>query len=359
MAGILAAFFVGTTFLATQLDIIPSETRTVVAQIAATVFGEGIFFYMIQVGTALILVLAANTAFAGLPTLTSVMARDGVMPKQFAFRGDRLAFTNGIIGLGIAASLTLFIFDADTHKIIPLYAFGVFMAFTLSQAGMVIHWRRTRTPGWQMSLMLNGLGCIVTGLVAAIVGGTKFVEGAWLSISAMAILFCILWVIRAHYRDSAAQLGSGLSRAEGVAEHFYMASAGRPQTVLVPVEAIDRAVMRTMAYARTLSPNATAIHVTDEREKAEELRELWEESVPDVPLVILESPYRSLVEPILAYVEALDRTQPNHLVTVVLPEFVTKHFWQRFLHNQLSLRLKKALINRPNTVVVDVPYHFH
>jgi hypothetical protein len=157
--------------------------------------------------------------------------------------------------------------------------------------------------------------------------------------------------------DANAQLGRGLDAAEGVTEHFYVASAGRPQTVIVPVDEINRAVLRTMAYARTLSPNAVGIHVTDGREAAEELREQWEESIPDVPLVVVESPYRSLVEPILAYIEGIDRTQPNHIVTVVLPEFVPKHFWQRFLHNQLALRLKKALIDRPNTVVVDVPYH--
>ncbi|MPZ48005.1 MAG: amino acid permease [Dehalococcoidia bacterium] len=357
MAAILAAFFVGTTLLATQMDVAPSETKTVVAQIATTVFGEGVFFYLVQVTTAMILVLAANTAFAGLPTLASVMARGGDMPKQFAFRGDRLAFSNGIIVLGLASCGVLFLFDADTHKIIPLYAFGVFMAFTLSQAGMVVHWRRSRGPGWKLSLGVNALGCVVTGVVAMIVGGTKFLDGAWLSMTAMAILLLVLWIIRQHYKDAENQLSSGLAGAEGVAQHFYSASSGRPQTVLVPVETINRAVLRTMAYARTLSMNAIAIHVTDELELAEPLRQQWEESVPDVPLVVVESPYRSLIEPILAYIEGLDRTQPNHMVTVVLPEFVTKHFWQRFLHNQLSLRLKKALINRPNTVVVDVPYH--
>jgi amino acid transporter len=359
MATILAAFFLGSTFLAHQFDIVPAEGKTVVAQIAETVFGGGSpFFYAVQVGTAMILILAANTSFAGLPAAASVMARDGVMPKQFAFRGDRLAFSNGIIVVGVLSSILLFIFQADTHKLIPLYAFGVFTAFTLSQAGMIVHWQRNREQGWRKALAVNAVGAVATGIVAVIIGATKFLDGAWLSMAFMATLVFFLWQIGRHYSDANRQLGRGLVGAEGVAEHFYVASAGRPQTVLVPVEGIDRAVLRTITYARTLSPNATAIHVTDDRENGEEFREAWEQSIPDVPLVVVESPYRSLIEPILAYIEGIDRSSPNHMVTVVLPEFIPKHFWQRFLHNQLSLRLKKALVNRPNTVVVDVPYHF-
>jgi amino acid transporter len=359
MAAILSTFFVLTTILANQLDIIPSHDQTVVAQIAEAVLGKGVFFYMVQVGTALILVLAANTAFSALPTLASVMARDGVMPKQFMFRGDRLAFSNGIIVLGVLAVLTLIAFDAETHKIIPLYAFGVFAAFTLSQAGMVIHWRRVKTPGWRMSFALNAFGMVVTAVVAVIVGATKFEAGAWLSMTAMAVLFVVLWRIHAHYTDANSQLGRDLVDPGDVASHFYGVSAGRPQTVIVPVDEINRAVLRTLAYARTLSQGAVAVHVTDDREGAERFRESWDESIPDVPLVIVESPYRSLVEPLLAYIDGIDRTQPNHMVTVVLPEFVTKHFWERFLHNQLSQRLKEALVKRPNTAIIEVPFHFH
>ncbi len=357
MAVILASFFMGTTILATQLDIVPSESRTVVSQIAATVFGVNVFFYIVQVATAMILVLAANTAFAGLPTLASVMARDGVMPRQFAFRGDRLAFSNGILLLGAVSSLVLILFNADTHKLIPLYAFGVFVAFTLSQAGMVVHWRRNRTAGWRVSLIVNGLGAVVTAAVALIVGGTKFVDGAWLSMLAMAVLFVALSRIRFDYIAVKDQLDEGMEGAGSVARHFYAAVAGRPQVVIVPVEGINRAVLQTISYARTLSRNTMAIHVTSDRAEAELLRLQWAASVPDVPLDIVVSPYRSLVEPILAYVEALDRSQPEQAVTVVLPEFIPRHFWQRFLHNQLSFQLKKALNRRPNTVIVEVPYH--
>lgn len=360
MATILAAFFLGSTILAHQFDIVPSESKTVVAQIAQTVFGgESVFFYMVQVGTALILILAANTSFAGLPAAASVMAADRVMPDQFAFRGDRLAFSNGIIVVGVLSSVLLIAFQAETHKLIPLYAFGVFTAFTLSQLGMVVHWRRVKERGWRRALLVNAVGATATGVVAIIIGATKFLDGAWLSMGFMALLVFVLWRIKLHYEDANGQLGRGLNEASGVAEHFYVASAGRPQTVIVPIENINRAVLRTVAVARTLSPNAIAVHVTDDREKAEELRAQWEQSIPDTPLDILYSPYRSLIEPIMTFIEGFDRAQPNHMVTVVLPVFVPKHFWERFLHNQLSLRLKKELEKRPNTVVVDVPYHFH
>ena len=359
MAAILACFFIGTTILATHMNITPSESKTVVSQIADTVFGKTVFFYMVQVGTAMILVLAANTAFAGLPTLASVMARDGVMPKQFAFRGDRLAFSNGIIVLGLASSCILVLFDADTHRLIPLYAFGVFVAFTLSQAGMVIHWKRAREPRWRLFALINGVGAVTTGVVAVIVGGTKFGEGAWLSMLAMALLYVVLWRIHSHYEDANEQLGRGLTGATEVAQHFYGVSSGRAQTVIVPVDEINRAVLRTLAYARTLSAHAVAVHVVDDREAGEEFRRQWEESIPDVPLVIVDSPYRSLVQPILAYIDGMDRSAPNQVVTVVLPEFVPKYFWQRFLHNQLAQRLKEALIRRPNTAIIEVPFHFH
>nr|ART39157.1 H145 [uncultured bacterium] len=360
MALILCAFFVGITVLAHQIDVVPSEEKTVVAQVAEAVFGQGnVLFYMVQAATALILILAANTCFSALPTSASVMARDKVMPTQFAFRGDRLGFSNGILVVGILSSVLLIIFQADTHKLIPLYAVGVFTAFTFSQAGMVIHWRRVREPGWRGALLVNGLGAVATGVVAIIIGATKFMDGAWLSMLFMGLLALALYQIRAHYSDAERQLGRGLDNDGGVAEQFYFASAGRPQTVIVPVETIDRAVLRTIAYARSLSQNAVAIHVTDERADAEDLRVAWDANIPDMPLVIVESPYRSLIEPIMAYIEGMDRTQPNQMVTVVLPEFLPKRFWQRFLHNQLASKLKKELMERPNTVVVEVPYHFH
>jgi hypothetical protein len=233
------------------------------------------------------------------------------------------------------------------------------VAFTLSQGGMVIHWKRNKTPRWRLFLIVNAFGMTVTGIVAAIVGVTKFTDGAWLSMIAMGLLFLVLWRIHSHYLDANEQLGRGLSAAGDVAQHFYGASAGRPQTVIVPVDEVNRAVLRTLTYARTLSAGAVAVHVVDSREEGDRFRADWDQSIPDVPLVILDSPYRSLVEPFLAYIDGMQRTNPNHLITVVLPEFVPKYFWQRALHNQLAQRLKAALIRRPNTAIIEVPFHFH
>jgi len=359
MVTILAAFFIGTTILAHQFGIVPSATQTVDAQIAKTLFGENILFYLIQGGTMLILILAANTAFADLPVLSSVMARDSKMPKQFMFRGERLAFSNGIILLGLASSGILILFRAETTRIIPLYAFGVFTAFTLSQFGMVVHWLRNHEPGWRRSLMINGFGGLVTLVVAGIVGATKFTHGAWISMSIMGLLVLILWRVHSHYKKASRLLGQGLDGAGPVTQQYLSAAAGNAaQTVIIPVDEINLAVLRTAAYARSISPNAIAVHVAVNREDAEELRRRWEYSVPDVPFVTVDSPYRSLVQPLLAYLDALTRTRPGQMVTVVLPEFVPRWPWERLLHNQLALRLKKALITRPNTVIVDVPFHF-
>ncbi len=356
MAVILATFFLGTSVLANHVHALPSETESVVAQIARTVFGHNIFFYSIQVSTALILVLAANTSFADLPMLSSVMARDNVMPRQFAFRGDRLSFSNGIFVLGVAASIILAVFNADVFRLIPLYAFGVFTAFTFSQSGMVVHWWRNREKGWRLSMIINGTGATATLVVAIVVGATKFLSGAWISILIMFFMVLFLAWVRRHYERVEQQLDPGPPTDETVARYSSLVGAGRTQKVIIPVDEINRAVLRPVAYARSLSDDVTAIHITDDRERGEALRRQWEEFVLDTPIVVIESPYRSLVEPILAYVDAMDRTSPGNIITVVLPEFLTARPWERILHNQLSQRLKKALMTRPNTVVVDVPY---
>jgi amino acid transporter len=356
MVTILSVFFIGTTILAHQLHIVPSETETVVSQIAKTVFGKNLLFYAVQAGTALILLLAANTAFADLPVLSSVMARDSVMPKQFLFRGDRLAFSNGIIVLGLASSLILILFQADTTRIIPLYAFGVFMAFTLSQFGMVVHWRRHHEPGWRRSQIINGTGGCVTLVVAMIVGATKFTHGAWLSMAIMIGLVVVLWRIHEHYTRASRDLGENVDPHE-LLEDFSPTLTSARTTVIAPVNDLNRATLRTIAYARSISRQAEAVHVALNREEARQLRLRWEESVPDVPLVIVESPFGSLLEPLLAYVDVLQQAQPDRLVTVVLPQFVAKRPWSRLLHNQLGRRLENALLARPNTVIVHVPFH--
>ncbi len=242
------------------------------------------------------------------------------------------------------------VFDADVDKLIPLYAFGVFVSFTLSQSGMVVHWLRLREPGWQRSIVINAVGAAATAVVALIVGGTKFNEGAWISMIAMLVLAFTFLAIYRHY--------TGVERRLAVPPGMIVPISGRQrQAVLVPVDEINQAVLQTVAYARTMSPNVTALHVTDDLEAAQRLREEWESTVLDVQLVIIDSPYRSFVAPVISYIEALNRSDPGQYVTVVLPEFRTAWPWQRFLHNQSARRLKNALLDRPNTVVTEVPYH--
>ena len=354
MAIVLATFFVGLTVLARQLGVAPSETKTVVAQVAETVFGKTPLFYIVQAATAMILVLAANTSFNGLPVLASIMAKDRFLPRQFSFRGDRLAFSYGIVALGAAAAGLLVLFGGETHRLIPLYAVGVFTGFTLCQLGMVLHWRKTREDGWIRPLIINGAGAVATGVVAVIIAFTKFVSGAWITLLGIAFLTYLLVAIRRHYDRVNKRLEMTASEETTTS---LQESAAYNQAVLVPVDELNEAVRRTVEYAQSISENVTALHVSDSLEEAEGLRQRWEELLPDVPLVVIESPYRSFIAPILAYIDALDRSRPGQIVTVALPEFVPDHFWQGVLHNQSAIPLKRALLSRANTVVIGVPYH--
>ena len=351
MAVILGTFFIGLTVLAHHLGVHHADKVSVPAQVAKTVF-SGYFspiFFFVQTSTALILILAANTSYADFPRLGSILAKDRFLPHQFTFRGDRLAFTNGIIVLGASAAVLLVVFDADVDRLIPLYAFGVFVSFTLSQGGMVVHWLRLKGPGWRQSLLINGTGALATAIVAAIVGGTKFSEGAWLSMIAMFVLAIAFFSIYRHY--------TGVERRLAVPKGTLVETgARRKQVVLVPVDELNRAVLRVVDYARAISPNVTALHITDDIERGQELRTEWESAVLDVPMVLIDSPYRSFVAPVQSYIDALDRTDPGQYVTVVLPEFRTAWPWQRFLHNQSARRLRNALLDRPNTVIAEVPY---
>jgi len=355
MVTILSAFFIGTTLLAHQMQIVPSETQTVASQIAKTVFGGGLPFYMIQAGTGLILVLAANTAFADLPVLASVMARDRVMPHQFLFRGDRLVFSNGIILLGVASSGILVLFGAETTKIIPLYAFGVFTAFTLSQFGMVVHWRRSREPGWRRAIVISGIGGTVTLAVAFIVGATKFTHGAWLSMSIMLALFAVLLLIRKHYAAVNRELALPTGTELGPDKAALSQSPSPDQPVILLVSGINRSTAEAIAYARSLQHPIAAVHISLDREAGEDLRRRWEEAVPDVPLTIIETPYRALVAPLLAYLDSLHPSIAAP-ITVLMPEIISKGPWQRLLHGRSSARLRRALLARPATVLIRLPY---
>jgi len=348
MAAILTVLFLGITLLAHMLDVQPAEDVSVAAQIGKTVFGESAPFYVVQAFTALILILAANTSYAGFPRLASILAHDRFLPHQFTFRGDKLAFSNGILVLGVASGALVVLFQADVTKLIPLYAFGVFVSFTLSQAGMVVHWLRLKEQGWRRSVAINAFGAAMTFVVATIVGGTKFSHGAWISIAAMAVLGFLFWSISRHYAH--------VSRRLRLPPDLVVSPGRRDgQALIVPVEGIDLAVLKMIEYARSLSNSVTAIHVTDDMEEGRRLRNDWDSRVIDVPLVVIDSPFRSFVAPVLSYLDAL-AAGTGRMVSVMLPEFRTALPGTGWLHNQSARRLKKALLDRPNTVIIEMPY---
>jgi amino acid transporter len=354
MIGILAITFAGITFLANQFGIVPKEQdypggyETVVSQIARTIFGGAtIPYYYIQFATLAILILAANTAYSDFPRLAYFLARDKFLPKQYTFRGDRLAYSRGIITLGVLAGVMVVSFNAETTRLIPLYAVGVFTAFTLSQGGMVVRWLRLKEPGWRTGLAINIVGVITTGLVAVVVGFTNFTRGAWVVLVLIPLLIMGFRAINRHYTSAAGELAAQTPLKAEEIQH----------TVIVPIAAINRVARQTLAYARSISPNVTAVFITDDEDEIEEMRQNWERINTEVPLVIIESPYRSIVGPLLSYLDEIERQRPEDTITVVLPEFIARHWWEQFLHNQTALRIKASLLFRPGIVVTSVPYH--
>jgi amino acid transporter len=351
MGLILGTMFLGISYLATHLQVVPALDETVLSQIGRAVFGDGSFpWILLQVTTALILILAANTAYADFPRLSFFLARDQFLPRLFKFRGDRLAFTAGIVLLTTLALALLIIFHGSLDALIPLYAVGVFTSFTLSQAGMVAHWFHTREPGWKKSAVLNGIGMIATAIVTLVIAITKFVHGAWLVVVLIPILIGLLYGIHTHYvRLKGARRAETPLVPEDIVVHF-----------VVPIAELNTPARQALAYARALAPDShhlVAVHVTDDADQAHQLQRDWQEWQPEVELVIIESPYRSLAGPLLAYIDALQETYPTDTFTVVLPEYVPSRWWEHLLHNQTALRLKAALLFHPGVVVTNVPYH--
>ncbi len=350
-AAIFGTLFIGISYLASSIGILPDpdEQQTVLSQIARLVFGDGPLFAIVQVATLLVLALAANTAFADFPRLSSFLARDGFMPRQFTFRGERLAFTTGIVVLSALASLLLVVFSASVTALIPLYTLGVFLAFTLSQTGMVARWRRLRETGWRRGMVINGLGAVTTGVIALIVVESKFLGGAWMVVIAIPLLVLLMLGIRRHYRS--------LEQALAVDHLTREDERAAEPIVVVPVARLDEPARQALVFARSISPDALAVHVTNDVEQSALLRRRWLQWAGGTELVVVESPYRGLVGPLLAYLDALQRQDPRRPVLVVLSEFVPRHWWENLLHNQTSLRLKLRLFTRRNTIVADVPYH--
>jgi len=346
MASILGVTSLGMAYLAHLYHVTPKEAETVVSMLARAAMGEGIFYYNIQAATAVILFLAVNTSFQDFPRLSSILARDGFMPRQMANRGDRLVFSNGIIILAGLSIVLLVVFQGSTHALIPLYAVGVFLSFTLSQAGMVRHWLKEEQPA-PHHILLNSLGALTTGVVTVVIAVSKFTHGAWMVIVLIPVIVLGLLKVQRHYAE--------------VAQQLSLAGARRPRIgknpVVVLVAGIHKGVVEALEYARSISPNVTALTVDLDPTQTTKLRLKWAEWEPDIPLVVLESPYRSIVRPLLEYIDRMERQGEGRYLTVVIPEFVPSHWWQHFLHNQTALLIKAALLFRPGKVSVSVPYH--
>lgn len=350
MAVLSITMFIGITLLAHAYQVVPSEQETVVSQIARGVFGgRGWPYYLVQGATMLILVLAANTAYADFPRLASILARDRYVPRQLMNQGDRLAFSNGIIGLSVFAAVLLLVYGGDTHALIPLYMIGVFVSFTLSQAGMVVHWRKLKGPGWRTSACINGLGAFVTGIVLLVVAVTKSREGAWIILLLIPVHVFLFRATRRHYEEVARQLSL----------NGWTTGTRHRNTVLVPMSGVHRAVVQALEYAKTLSPDVKAVYVNIDPAATQQMCAQWRKWGDGVPLVVLESPYRSLMEPLLEYIDQVDASQPDDFVTIVLPEFVPARWWHHIFHNQRALLIKGALLFRPNVVVTSVPFHLN
>ncbi|MBC7837182.1 MAG: APC family permease [Nitrospiraceae bacterium] len=348
MSLILAALFMGISFLASHYAILPKADETIVSQLARLTFGAGALYYALQIGTMLLLVLAANSAFAGFPHLASILARDGYMPRQMATFGDRLVFSNGVVILGIFACFLLVLFHGDTHALIPLYAVGVFISFTLSQSGMVRRWLTKKGPHWRKSLIVNGAGAVITGIATIILASTKFTQGAWIVFLLIFILVLMFRSIHSHYK--------------AVTEQISLTRDHRPpipqrNIVIIPISGVDQAVIRAVDYARSRPGEIHAVMVDVDMQATARIQIQWAQWGCGVNLRALPSPYRSVMKSLLDYIEQILEKEPDIWVTVVIPEILPAHWWQSILHNQRALFLKTALLFKDRVILIDVPFH--
>ncbi|MCL7453001.1 MAG: APC family permease [Anaerolineae bacterium] len=370
MAAILGTFFLGISFLAGPIGAIPSEAETVISQLARTIFkGRGLLYLGAISATTLILIMAANTSFADFPRLSALIAADGFLPRQFTYRGSRLVYSRGILALALLAAGLIVVFQASVTALIPLYAIGVFLSFTLSQSGMARRWWKIghMAPGqevqehgstlrwerrWRVKMIINGIGAACTAVVMCIFAITKFRDGAWVVVLLIPALVFIFFRIHSHYKDLAAHLS--------LENHGGPANVAPRHRVIIPIGGVHQGTLVALRYARALSDDVTAIHVSTDPAEAEKIQDKWDMWGDGVRLVILDSPYRLLAEPLLSYIEKIAaQRQPNELITVVVPQFVPKRWWHNLLHTQAAMMLRLALLTRPGVTVTDVPYHLN
>jgi len=349
MAIILGVLTMGIAIFANHFGILPNENETVLSQLARTVFSKGAVYYTIQFSTALILVLAANTSFADFPRLSSIMATDRYLPRQLSNRGDKLVFSNGIVILGFLAALLVVVFGGDTHALIPLYAVGVFTAFTLSQAGMVKHWIRDKGPGWLKGIVINGIGTFTTAIVLMIIATEKFTHGAWIVLIAIPALVFLTYKIHEHYLSVANQLSLEYCITE---EKEY-----KHHSVIIPISGVQQAVINATKYGKALSDDVVAIYVCIDPVETEKIRAKWDKHCMGIPLHILDSPFRSIIEPLVDYIDAVRTRYQEGVITIVLPEFVPSKWWHHLLHNQTALFIKGIVLFKKGVVSTSVPFH--
>jgi len=366
MSFILGTFFLGITFLAGRIGALPSEQETVISQLARTAYrGSGLLYLLTIASTTMILTMGANTSFADFPRLSAILGADGFLPRQLAFRGSRLVYSRGIIALALVASILIMLFQASVTALIPLYAIGVFLSFTLSQAGMAHRWWKAghltpgkevaergsilrHQPGWQQKMLINGFGSVCTAVVVLVFAITKFHDGAWIVLLLMPLLVAMFTYIHHHYQDLAARLSL---------ENYGQPLDISRNRVIIPISGVHRGTLAALHYARSLSHDVTAVYISMDPEEAKKVRRKWEEWGGGVRLVILDSPYRLLLEPLLKYIEKIaSQRQPNEILTIVVPQFIPRRWWNNLLHTHAATLLRLALLFKPGIVITDVTY---
>lgn len=354
MSGLLGTLLAGIAFLIMHFHLQPQQNVTMLSVLAENVFGRNWFYYYIQITTMLILYLAANTSYNGLPPLLSILARDKYMPRYLGYRGERLSYSNGIILLSIVAGALIWFFNGNVEHLISLYAIGVFLSFTIAQTGLVVHWRRERGAHWRKRAFINGFGALITGVVVLVIAEAKFFYGAWIILVFIPFMVAIFKKIHGHYQDMAEQLHLPM---EGP-NPFAPPPSGAKNHVVITVASLTNVVAQTIRYAKTISGNVSALYVATDQDEADKILVKWNSCVSDIPLTIVPSHYRLVIQPILDYIEKMQNEKnPEDYITVLIPEFETRKWWHRFLHNQTGWVLRTRLILRDDVIVTTIPYH--